>query len=585
MKIKVLPDIVVNQISAGEVVERPSSVVRELVENALDAGAADIAVILEQGGHSLIRIVDNGCGMERDDALLALERHATSKISAADDLLNIHTLGFRGEALPSIAAVAKLRIRTRIAEHELGTEVVVHGGAIKAVQPVACTLGTEIEVRSLFFNTPARRKFLKSPRNEELRVRQWLTGTALAHPQVRLRLTLDGREVLNLPRRATSAERAEGLFRGAMVPFEESDAYGTAACGVAAHPSQASADAGSFLILVNGRVVSDRLILKAVKEGFSSTLKDREFPIGYISLSVTPAKVDVNVHPQKSEVRFADPQSIFLFVRGALLRATAELRAPLSYAQVARYPAATPPETAAYVQAPGVQAAFDYRPAASAPALSLQIAEGGGGAAEFEATPKPSFRFSDLRYIGQALQCYLFCEYDGSLYVVDMHAAHERYNYNLIRNSSRAQSVSSQQLLMPMSVDVGQAGIDRFRENREIFVAYGFMIEESSETALLIRAIPALLVGHDAAGVVRESVALEEGDVAGGALSEYVDRVAARIACHASVRSGKNLCAEEAYALFAALDRTEFSAACPHGRPIIVRFGESDIERWFGRDR
>ena len=578
MKIKVLPDVVINQISAGEVVERPASVVRELVENSLDAGADDVTVTLEQGGHALIRVLDNGAGMERDDALLALERHATSKIHASEDLQNIATLGFRGEALPAIAAVSKLRIRTRSAQSQVGTEVTVAGGAVKNVSPVPASAGTEVEVRALFFNTPARRKFLKSPRNEELRVKQWLFGSALAHPHVRFRLTLDGKEALNLPRRGTSRERAQGLFGGSVVAFEENDAYGLSVCGLVGHPGLASSDTGSFLILVNARVVSDRMILRAIKEGFASTLKEREFPLGYMALSLPGSKVDVNVHPQKSEVRFADPQSIFLFVRGVVMRATSEFRSPV-----------------AFMAARQTRAFADAGDASQQPSLELEAREptrleeaAAGG--EYVGSPAAAdgqapFRFSNLRYFGQALQCYLFCEYDGRVYVVDMHAAHERYNYNLVRNGYRVKNLPSQQLLIPLSVEVGERGVARFRENEALFREFGFELEIFGETALLVRAVPALLADCGAGAVIREAVALEEDELADGRLSERVDHLAARIACHASVRSGQSLSREEVQSLFAALDRSEFSAACPHGRPIIVSFKESDIERWFGRDR
>ncbi len=610
MKIKVLPDSVVNQISAGEVVERPSSVVRELVENSVDAGATDILVALEQGGHSSLRVLDNGCGMVRDDVLLALERHATSKIRSTEDLQNIITLGFRGEALPSIASVSKMTMRSRVAADEVGTEATIHGGAIKEVRSGAFPVGTEIEVKSLFYNTPVRRKFLKSPRTEELRVKQWLTASALSRPHIRYRLLVDGKEVLNLPKRESIAARAASLFKGGTVPILSSVPASEVLAieGVVGHPSLAQGDAGAFLILVNGRVVSDRVILRAVKEGFSSTLKDREFPIGFISLSIDPEKVDVNVHPQKSEVRFSSPQNIFVAVRDIVQSSTKEFRSPLhvvpsrSYNEsssyipsqrsgggvvvVSRTESSSTPAYAASQTALAYSSMLD--PSLDSVGFSAPIVRESSPVFSSKNQEMPvsgHFKFSSLRYIGQALACYLFCELEERVYVVDMHAAHERYNYNLIRNGFHSKRIASQQLLVPFTITVGEEAVDRFRDYQELLAGCGFEIEEFGEGTLRVLGVPSILKEGQIPLLIKEIVGTSADENPAGKVSEVIDHIAARIACHASIRSGEKLEREEVYALFASLDSTEFSSACPHGRPIIVSFSSPEIEKWFGRDR
>lgn len=618
MKIKVLPDTVVNRIAAGEVVERPASVVRELVENSIDAGATDVLVSLVQGGHSLITVTDNGSGMARDDALLAFERHATSKIADADDLQSITTLGFRGEALPSIASVSKVRLRTRPSDREIGTELQIQGGAVKAVADTPGAVGTEIEVKHLFFNTPARRKFLKQPKTEELRVKGWLTATALAHPQVRVRLFCDQREVLNLPARATMKERALSVIRGSSVPFDTVQGAGAQRIhlsGLVAHPSLAQADAAALIVLVNGRVISDRGILKAVREGFLSTLKEREFPVGVIAIELDASKVDVNVHPQKSEVRFSDPRQVFEAVRVAVADAVNQFRAPVFGLQPPRSspapggaaqgtpyrpgsPALTPNLNAPVAPSLQPESGQDY----SAAPVALRIAEGGSSLAPQEepfgeplaerqavlletAVVASRFFFSDLQYIGQLLECYLVCEREGRLYVVDMHAAHERYNYNLIRNAIKAAAPRSQQLLVPLTVQVGERGVEALSREEELVSRAGFFLEPFGADAVLVRAAPHVRGSANIEAMIKQlAVSLAE-EWGGGALEELHDHIAARLACHASVRSGRALQREEVYALFKSLDSSEFSAACPHGRPVVVSFSEGEIERWFGRDR
>lgn len=586
MKIKVLPESVINKISAGEVIERPAAVVRELVDNSLDAGATEVSIYLGNGGHALIRVVDNGSGMNRDDAILAFERHATSKLRSDQDLLSIQTLGFRGEALSSIGAVSKVRLKTREKEGALGVEVEVKAGKLNSVRDTAVPCGTDLQVEGLFFNTPARRKFLRSPATEEKKVKQWVIHSSIAHPHVHYRLYIDQREVLVLAPRETSILRGREFFRGNTVSIGGTIGNITVR-GVLAHPALAQVDTDSLVIIVNARPVSDRMILKAVKEGFFSTLKERELPLGFVSIELPSSDVDVNVHPQKSEVRFRNPQEVFLAVRQAVQNAVKEFspamvmqtNAPRTFESGASNPQSTVKAQGSY----GVGSIFSARllnPVVNQ-SLAVQPVEVDSESVQESAI----FRFSALRYIGQALGCYLFCECEGAVYVIDMHAAHERYNFNLIRNGFRERGIARQKLLVPERLALTESAAESLVEHLATLEQFGFEIEETGIDELVIQEVPAILVGKDVQALMKDIAALPFGATAQGCLEQAIDNISARIACHASVRTGDRLSKEEAYALFAALDKAEFSAACPHGRPIMVKFTASNIEKWFGRDR
>jgi len=589
MKVRVLPDHVANQIAAGEVVDRPAAIVRELVDNALDAGATDIAVYLENGGHASVRIVDDGCGMSRDDALLAFERHATSKIEVANDLLALATLGFRGEALPSIASVAKVELVTRERESEAATRVLIEGGNVRRAESIAAPAGTSIEVRSLFFNTPARKKFLKQPKTEEQRIKQWLSFVSIPHPEVRFRLVSDGREILNLARRANSLERGGQFFKGSTVPFE-GEREGVAVRGRVGHPALAEASTQSFATFVNGRLVTDRGLLRAVKEGFDSTLKEREFPIGFLLIEISPSDVDVNVHPQKSEIRLRAPHDVFLAVKEAVMGAVQEFRGPAVIPTGMRSGGGVP-RTETVQSSPGNGAtqdntSYEHRSDRfEAVVRDAPFVQPSMWTEDSSPTSTTSFHYTDLRYVGLILDCYLVCEYAEKLYVVDMHAAHERCNYNRIREQHRERAVNSQQLLVPFVVELSEIGLSNCIEQSEIFRAFGFDVDAFGDTALVVRSVPGLFGTGDIAALVKEVAALTPEDDATGRFEERIDHIAARIACHASIRSGETMTREEAYALLHDLERSELSGACPHGRPVIVSFDRMTVEQWFGRDR
>ena len=648
MKVRVLNDSVINKIAAGEVVERPASVVRELCDNALDAGARSIEVWLEQGGRSLIRVVDDGCGMERDDALLALERHATSKISDAEDLSTLVTRGFRGEALPSIAAVSRLEMTTRTSAEALGTAISSDGGTIRAVKEISVPVGTTISVRGLFFNAPVRRRFLRSPSVEDQRVVGWLMRFALGVPEVRLRCVCDGKEVIAIEPHTSFIERARHVLRGDLREVDFCDER-LVVRGLVGHPGTASSSGDACVMLVNGRPISDRGVLRAIREGFQHTLKDREIPVAALAIEMDPSLVDVNVHPQKAEVRFVAPGDVWRVVREGVGRAIGQFgmtrvagpleQGPLFQERFTRGSPLGSKSSASEVTVHTPLPLYDHgggltgeqvmlsseETARLMPRWGMASATLGSGVerhpfeeggiaraltsfdgAKPAPIPSPKAldipRFSDLRYIGQLMRCYLLCENGGSFYVVDMHAAHERINYNRIRVALLGRPMASQQLLCPEPISVGAVGVRRLREHSAMLSRLGFEVEDFGPQEVIVRAIPPIIQIGQVRGVLLEIVGygdieygdgedvrgeergIGEGPVA-RIIAERFDRLAARMACHASIRGGDELTREQALALLTSLDEAELAGACPHGRPVVARFDRAQVEGWFGRDR
>jgi DNA mismatch repair protein MutL len=569
--------------------------------------------------------------MSRDEALLAFERHATSKVTALEDLNTLTTMGFRGEALASIAAVSKIKLTTRSKDATIGTAVTFRGGKLVDVQSVAWNEGTEMEVEHLFFNTPARRKFLKSPRSEVSRIRAWVAHSALSRPHVRYRLVSDGDEIINLPIVDSVQARGAHVFPGDLTPISLREG-GVKVQGMIGHPGQALSDASGFVILINGRLISDKIILRAAREGYDSMLKDREFPIGYLSITMPPEYVDVNVHPQKSEVRFRHPDQVFAVVRGAVLAGVRSIKRPLMSAPAAvtsqvdaftpslgespRAAFAPPNVSLSSVTSspqPAPVSRFEWpipAPTAKAPDEPvLPRTPAGSNAAEVLAprsfqpsffvasTPPPAydaatknianrdFRFQDLRYIGQLLGCYLVCEIDDRLVVVDMHAAHERVNYNKIREARAKRALNVQKLLIPERVRLTPEQVVGLLEQEEALKELAFEVAQVDPETVEVHGVPGVLSHLDAIGVIKDIAA--EPVMAGWRerLDERIDHLTARLACHASVRGGDVINRSEAYALLQQLDVAETAGACPHGRPVVAEFPRDAVERWFGRDR
>ncbi len=591
-QVRVLDDLTINQISAGEVVDRPVSVVRELVENALDAGATKIIVHLNNAGKSLIKISDNGSGMSKDDVLLAIERHATSKISKASDLNTLVSLGFRGEALPSIASVSKMQIKTRLAAETTGTLLIINGGQLLQVKDVSCNQGTSIEVAKLFFNTPARKNFLKSNRTEELKIKHWLQSIAIANPNLALQLYVDEVLCLNLPGNELIDDRTKKVFPDSLIQVSQNN-QNFSLNGFLSAPSLSLSDASGLMIIVNKRLVSDRLILRAVKEAFGIALKIKEFPKGFLHLELPPSEVDVNVHPQKSEVRFQDSQSVFAFIQESIQKAIQTYSAPNVW--LSKNQAKTSWENAIYQGpvnvSPNNNLSLGLNPNLSTRPQELSISENQTfvnqttiqSPTEQQNTNLGFPKFSDLKLIGQALDCYLICEYQGDLFIVDLHAAHERYNYNVVKSNFLKRNKDSQMLLLPVTISLNAEQQSNLLLQKEQLANFGFRFEGQGDSHLLISEIPSVLKGKDLINLIKELAVREDDLNSNRSWDNYTDYVCARIACHASKRSGDQLSRAGVYALFDSLDNSEFAGACPHGRPTMIKLSINEIEKSFGR--
>ncbi|WP_120008554.1 DNA mismatch repair endonuclease MutL [Teichococcus vastitatis] len=594
-RIRLLSATTADRIAAGEVVERPAAAVKELVENALDAGARHLRISLEGGGVSRILVEDDGAGMSAADLALAVERHATSKLPEEAALFRIATLGFRGEALPSIGAVARLVLTSRLPGAEAHS-LAVEGGLKGEVRPASGAPGTRVEVRDLFFATPARRKFLKSPGTEAGHAVEAVRRLALAWPEVAFRMEVEGRIVLNL----AAADRATRLhallgpdFAGACVAVTGAWSDLDLA-GMAALPTLTRATAAEQHLVVNRRPVRDPLLRAALRVAYRDLIAYGRHPVAALFLDLPPELVDVNVHPMKTELRFRDAGA----VRGALISA---LRRALAVG-AGEQPGAPPPapadwsatevdagELAGFAEtqpaldgplpSPGFQA---QRPAAWQPGLRLPPST-----PRPEAAPPPPARSDDGplgRPVAQLMDTYILAEApDGALVLVDQHAAHERLTHEALRAQLLEGEVRSQPLLLPAVVDLPAQEAERLREAAPTLARLGLELEGFGPGAVLVRALPALLGNPDPAPLLRDLAAeLAEWEET-TALERRLDAAVARLACHGSIRAGRRLKPEEMAALLRQMEATPRASTCSHGRPTWLRFGKAEFERLFGR--
>lgn len=572
-RIHVLPDALVNQIAAGEVVENPASVVKELIENALDAGANRVIIEVEGGGLDLIRVTDNGWGMDAEDARLALQRHATSKISQVSDLSSIRTLGFRGEALPSIASVSRLSLETRTDEEAMGTLVAVEEGRV-TIRPCACPTGTRVSVRDLFHNVPARLKFQRGERARLAAIRDLVGRTALGWPSCHFTLLISGRQTLDLPPcprlldrvvQVFGREAADGLYEFS------TDREGIRVCGVAGAPTLARPDPNRIVLLVGGRPVQDAGLRRAVLNAYAMWTVEGRFPLVVVRLDLDPEDVDVNVHPRKTEVRFRDQRAVqaavFEAVRGVLAK-TPWVRTEDGSATVPPTPYPIEP-----FDPPGPVTVVGLRePGASVPSPSSPLL----------IPPATSGRFSRLRFVGQVAGTILVCEGEGTLVLVDQHAAHERVLFEQLWEGVRARRSPSETLLIPEVVTLSPSEVIGFDDAASILVDLGFDLEPYSGGAVAIRAVPALLRGRAAGPVVRDCIASASLERVGDGM-ERLRQVVATLACHSAVRAGDPMGETEVRALLHEMDRVDLAAYCPHGRQAVVSFPIEMVLRWFGR--
>jgi DNA mismatch repair protein MutL len=624
-RIRVLPPELAEQIAAGEVVERPASVVKELVENALDAGARKIEVTLEAGGRRLLRVVDDGSGMSPTEVRLAVQRHATSKLRSADDLWSLGTFGFRGEALPSIGSVSRLSIGTKRPGTEAGFRLVIEGGRQTEAREVGMADGTQIEVRDLFYNVPARLKFLKTEATEAANVSEALLRLALANPQVHVKLRSGDRTVLDLPPVAAFAERVRSALgrRGAGALHEaQGEENGVRVHAFVGPPDEASSTPRNTFLFVARRGVRDRALVSALVMAYGELLERGRYPLGALFVEVPGAEVDVNVHPQKLEVRFARAQEVYAAVRHVVGAAIAQ--APWLAAPARSYSLPVGIRAGAGIARDGGDpgphrdsGAGDVEsPAWSMGDAGARAARGAGGARDGRDNvdraglfPAPARAgestgteagtgmttgtgvtfFGGLRYVGQVHRTYLVCEAPGELVLVDQHAAHERVAYARLRRAHAARAVPRQALLYPIEVQVdAQAqALAESPEGLALLDRLGFEVDGFGKAGgvpqLVVRAVPQLLAGADVRALLVDALGSLGDEPALTAAEAKVDHVLATMACHAVRRAGDVLPREEVEALLASLDEVDLASHCPHGRPVLVRLSLSEIERRFGR--
>ena len=585
MTIRRLPATLVNRIAAGEVVERPSSAVKELVENAIDAGAGRIDVTLRDGGRSLIAVADDGCGMTAEELALAVERHATSKLPD-DDLSRIATLGFRGEALPSIGSVSRLSIASRARGADAANAIEIEGGAIGAARPAALAAGTRVEVRDLFFATPARLKFLKSARSELRHATDAVRRLALAEPGISFTLASEDRTHLRYEAgtgdlleadagRLVQVMGADFVDNSVVI---EAEREGLTLTGRAGLPTLNRGTAQSQFVFVNGRPVQDRLFSGAIRAAYTDLLARDRHPLVVLRVDVPHRLVDVNVHPAKTEVRFRDAGLVRGLIVGALKHALAAAghRASSTVAAhtLGRFrPGAGAPvtghlaEAASRFQAPLHPQADDFAPAAAAP---------DDAAPEAGAHPLGAAR-------AQLHATYVVAQTGDGIVIVDQHAAHERIVYERIKAAVGEGGAAQQQLLIPEVVELDENAADRVAARADELADLGLVLERFGPQAVIVRAVPALLGVSEAGGLVRDLADELAEHGTGLALKERLDALCSTMACHGSVRAGKRLTADEMNALLRQMEATPGAGQCNHGRPTYVELKLADIERLFGR--
>lgn len=627
----------VNQIAAGEVVERPGSVVKELVENAIDAEASELVITIDEGGKKLIRVQDNGCGMTPQELALCVQSHATSKIVCSDDLDCITTLGFRGEALPSIGSVSRMTITSRRPDSNEAATICVEGGQVKPVAPAGGAVGTTIEVRNLFYNIPARRKFLKTDATELGHVLDVVAATALAYPQVAMRVEHNGRLVHDLPAAQTVRSRISAFFGQALADqlIElQCDSPAGRLWGLVAPPAESRATNKMQYLFLNGRYIRDRSLLHAVRESYRGLLEHNRQPVVFLYLEVPPESVDVNVHPTKIEVRLRNGQQLYrellVTLRNKFL--TSDLTPRITGAASSdNSPSANGgsfmsaddardrvrQSLADFLRAPApVQHNFDYRRQPTSPARAIlpPSAETGDGADETAAgftgsavsadpaaptgpagpaseahnaaaQPAAASDDSDIRSIIQLHNTYLVAETDEGMLIVDQHALHERVLYQELRQRITGGPLEAQRMLIPAVMDVTPRELAFLEEHRPMFEKLGIDFERFGDASIGIQCFPSLICRRlQPERVMRDLLEWAAGQQNDDLADQALDELLHRMACHAAVKSGDRLSQQEMQALLQQRDLVEMTATCPHGRPTSLILPKDELERQFKRD-
>lgn len=597
-RIRILPDILINQIAAGEVIERPASVVKELVENAIDAGADRIFIEIESGGKTLIRVSDNGCGMSREDALLAIERHATSKLQSEADLFAIHTLGFRGEALPSIASVSRFSLVTREPHADVGTEILVEGGRTVSVQDTGAAPGTLVSVNQLFYNTPARRKFMKTPATEMSHIAEIVNTIALGNPGIQFKLSHNGHVIYHFSKAGAVSDRLYEILgpslSGRLLAFGmEADQMHLR--GWVGEPNLTRPNGRYQFVYVNGRPVRDRLIQRALMDAYSGWLMKGQFPVAVVWLEVPAHTVDVNVHPTKSQVKFIDSHQVYNAVRGIIAKTIGSTKKSPVDEHSAFPTQKQPPNGEPFVptrweeMVPAVGEPMERFSAGSFPGTPpfrptqkplSEMAETAETVREERSPDGSMISFDELVVIGQLADSYILCQTATSLVLIDQHAAHERIVYERL---SRVTHPESQYLLIPQTVECSPREADILARLAPRLQSVGLEIEPFGKHTFAVLAVPALIDAAEAIRIVRELIdrLIESENIE--TEPTILDACIKVMACHGAIRANQKLSVEDMKALITQLRTCDFPARCPHGRPTWIAYGMREIERKFGR--
>ena len=606
-QIRILPEILSNRIAAGEVVERPASVVKELLENSLDAESTQILVEIEKGGRSLIRVSDNGVGMAPDDALLSIERYATSKITKNEDLFSIRTLGFRGEALPSIASVSRFSLITRHRDADTGLELLMAGGKIQKVTETGAPVGTQVSVRQLFFNTPARRKFLKGIQTEMGHIADVVAAMALGRPGVQFKLVHNNKVLKNWVAVSNPAERVVQVLgpemKTGLITVRHDDGY-LQFDGWLSPPSITRKTSRSMHIYINGRAARDRVVQHALFQGYAGRLVKGQFPMAVLFVRVPFDKVDVNVHPAKNEVRFSDQKQVHDTVRSAVARALQQTdarkwgrRFAQEKMQFIRERPGKYQETGAWAVSPRLETKETMAPLSktalfpsnSAPGRALADVPGVPTAAREVTKSVPAqpqlwepTRFADLKVIGQYQDIYIVCESSQDLILLDQHAAHERILYEKLKQSRRVKA-ESQGLLIPETIDLNYREATVLEKFLPELGALGFEIEPFGGDTFAIKSVPAVLGEHEIKTLVMEMVETWIEDGSADTVEKAMDDGIKLMACHGSIRANQRLTDAEINVMLEQLDACEDPSHCPHGRPTWIKLEKNYIEKLFKR--
>lgn len=590
-RIRILSEQLANMIAAGEVVERPASVVKELVENAIDAGARQIHVEIEGGGKALIRVTDDGCGMGEEDLLLAVERHATSKIASPDDLFSLDSLGFRGEALPSIASVSRMYLRSRTPDAPAGRELYLEGGVVRHLREWGMAPGTVVEVRNLFFNTPARLKFMKSNDTESGHVADLVCRLALSSLPVRFTLVTDGRETVTAREPTLAARVTEVLGSGIAThlhPFRR-ESQRLTVHGLLSSPAVTRSNPGYIYSYINGRFVRDKVVQHAIMAPYRTMLEKGRYPVVVIFIDIAPQEVDVNVHPTKHEVRFRDQG----FVHDAISAAVSQGLSSLHPATVMGLPATPPPSPSPPHERlysireslvrygsrtenhpPPLPFSHQSAPRPISPSpLPVPVSHEGGG------EPSPL----DLEIIGQFRASYILCRQGDDLLIIDQHAAHERVHFERLRLEFARGSLERQGLLFPHTIHLSHAQAALVREHGAFLELLGFTIEHFGGDSWVVKEVPRILASAEPSTILVDILDDLKAFDRSNLLQEMVDAILMKIACHSVVRGLHPLSHPEIDSLLSAMSSTERAGFCPHGRPVIARITRREIERLFKR--